>query len=82
MGRADPELLEWAAAEARILLSHDVTTMRDHAEQRLQAGLPMSGLFLAPQSAPIGRVIDDLEVVVECSREGEWEGQIVFFPLG
>jgi predicted nuclease of predicted toxin-antitoxin system len=30
-GQRDPEVLAWAAAEARVLLTHDVTTMTRHA---------------------------------------------------
>jgi len=30
-GVADPEVLEWAAQEVRVLLTHDVSTMTRHA---------------------------------------------------
>ena len=36
----DPEVLEWAAAEGRILVSHDRRTLRKFAEDRVTAGLP------------------------------------------
>ena len=33
-GIDDPSLLEWAAREGRILLTHDMTTMTHHAYER------------------------------------------------
>jgi predicted nuclease of predicted toxin-antitoxin system len=38
----DPTILEWAAREGRILLTHDVKTMPRHAYERLEAGLPVA----------------------------------------
>ncbi|MGQ0605104.1 MAG: DUF5615 family PIN-like protein [Anaerolineales bacterium] len=34
----DPSILEWAARENRVLLTHDVTTMTRYAYERVQAG--------------------------------------------
>ncbi len=77
----DPEILEWAAQQGRILLTHDVSTMTAHAYIRIRNGLPMPGVFAVSQSAPIGRVIDDILLLAECSLEGEWEGQVRYLPL-
>ena len=43
-GIEDPEVLEWAAKENRILLSHDVATITKYAYERIEAGLPMPGV--------------------------------------
>ncbi len=40
-GADDPQVLDWAAQERRILLTHDVTTMTQYAYERIQVGLPM-----------------------------------------
>lgn len=74
-------MLEWAAAEGRILLTHDVTTMKQYVDERSAAGLLMPGVFEVSQQTPIARAIEDILVLAECSIEGEWEGQIVFLPL-
>jgi hypothetical protein len=79
--RADTEVLEWAATEGRVLLTHDVTTMKKHADERVAAGLPMPGVFEVGQEFPIGQAIEELMLLAECSLEGEWEGQIRFLPL-
>jgi hypothetical protein len=41
----------------------------------------MPGVFEVGASVPIGRAIDDLILIVECSLEGEWEGQVRYLPL-
>ena len=75
------KILEWLAAEQRVLLTHDVTTMRPYAEARVAEGKPMPGVFEVNQYLPIGQAIEEILLVTECSLEGEWEGQIRFLPL-
>jgi hypothetical protein len=41
----------------------------------------MPGVIVARESLPIGRVIDDLLFILECSEPGEWEGQLRYLPL-
>lgn len=77
----DPTILEWAVNENRILLTHDVETMPDFAYARVRAGLPIPAIFIVDQDTPIGQVIDDLLLIVECSEENEWDGQIHYLPL-
>src|SRR5437763_9822099 len=79
--RTDPEILEWAAAERRVLLTHDVTTMTQYAYDRIAAGLPKPGIFVVSQEIPIGLAIEEVLLIAVCSLEGEWEGQIRFLPL-
>lgn len=80
-GRGDAEVLEWATQEGRVLLTHDVTTMKRHVDKRVAAGLPMHGVFGVSQHAPIVQIIEDILLLADCSLEGEWEGQVRFLPL-
>jgi len=80
-GKGDIEVLEWAATEGRVLLTHDVTTMKRHADDRTAAQLSMPGVFEISQEIPIGQAIEEILLLAECSLEGEWEGQIRFLPL-
>jgi hypothetical protein len=80
-GAEDSAVLAWAAAEGRILLSHDVSTMTRFAYDRVRRNEPMPGLFEVGHSLPVGAVADDLLLIAECSRDGEWEGQVRFLPL-
>jgi predicted nuclease of predicted toxin-antitoxin system len=77
----DSIILEWAAKEKRVLLTHDVETIPEFAYERVRAGLKIPAIFIVAQDIPIGHVIEDLLLVAECSEENEWEGQIHYFPL-
>jgi hypothetical protein len=78
---SDPDVLERAAAQGRIVITQDHRTMRAHAEDRVKAGLPMAGLILVRQIASLGQAIDDLVLVAKATTAEEWEGKIVFLPL-
>lgn len=80
-GADDPTVLEWAAKENRILLTHDVKTMTSYASARIEAGLAMPGIFLVSQNQPHGQVIEDLVLLAECSLVGEWDNQVLYIPL-
>ena len=80
-GADDPSVLQWAADQGRIVVTHDISTLAEHAFDRIAAGQPMPGVFEVTSVAPIGQAIDDLILVAECSLEGEWEGQVRFLPL-
>ncbi len=77
----DPAILEWAAQERRILLTHDVSTVTKYAYERIQADLAMPGVFQVSRAVPIGRAIEDILLLAECSLEDEWEGQVRYLPL-
>ena len=47
----DPTVLEWAAKEGLILLTHDRSTMPDYANERVRAGERMPGVFLVNDRA-------------------------------
>jgi len=80
-GADDPTVLEWAAQEGRILLTHDVSTITRHAYDRVGRGLPMPGVFEVGRSIPIGTAIEDLILLDQCGLEGEWDGQVRYLPL-
>jgi hypothetical protein len=77
----DPDILEWAANEGRILLTHDVATITMYAYERVNQGLPMLGVVEVIGTAPIGKIIDDLELFICCSQPDEYECQILFIPF-
>jgi hypothetical protein len=77
----DPVILEWAANEERILLTHDVATITMYAYRRINQGLPMFGVVEVIATAPIGQIIDDLELFIRCSQPEEYQSQILFIPF-
>jgi hypothetical protein len=80
-GEDDPIVLEWAAQEGRILLTHDVATITLYAYERVAEYKPMPGVVEVSSNAPIGRVIKDILLLLACSLEGELEGQIQYLPF-
>jgi predicted nuclease of predicted toxin-antitoxin system len=77
----DQLVLEYAAAENRIVLTHDVSTMKSHAADRMLAGKTMPGLFLTQQELPISQAVDAIEIIARCSRDNEWHNRIEHLPL-
>lgn len=80
-GVTDLALLEWAARDGRVLLTHDLKTIPKYAYERVDAGIPMSGVFAVPRSLPIGVAVEQLELLIAASLEGEWENRVQHLPL-
>jgi len=80
-GEDDPIILAWAAEEGRVLLTHDVATITYFAYERVKQGLSMPGVFEVSTNSQIGQVIEDILLILDCSLEGELEGQIQYLPL-
>lgn len=78
MRTPDPQVLEWAAAERRVLLTHDIQTMVGHAWERVRRGLPMPGVVVVGQELSIRVVLEQLEALAVASRDGEWEAQVLY----
>jgi len=80
-GATDPTVLEWAAQEGRVFLTHDVATITRYAYERVQADKLMPGVFEVSRDIPIGVAIEDILLLAEGGLEGEWEGQVRYLPL-
>jgi len=80
-GADDPRVLAWTATEDRILVTHDSRTVPRFANQRIEAGQPMPGVFVVPRSLSVGQVIEDLMLLCQCSAAAEWKGLVFYLPL-
>ena len=80
-GADDTVVLTLAAKENQILVTHDLQTIPKHAYERVKAGLPMPGVVAVPDGLPIGRVIEDLAVIVECAVSAEIQSLVIYLPL-
>jgi predicted nuclease of predicted toxin-antitoxin system len=79
---SDPEVLEWAASEGRILLTHDRKTMTKFAYERVSAGLPMAGVVvIRNRPGQIGLMVEEILLVALASEADEWKDQVRFLPL-
>ena len=82
MEKADDRVvLEWAASEGRVLLTHDANTITAYAYERIALGLSMPGVFEVSLKVPISIAIEEILLLAECSVAGEWEGQVNYLPL-
>jgi hypothetical protein len=64
-GTPDPQVLAWAAAENRVLITNDRNTMVGFACQRVASGAPMPGLIATTNEQSIGSAIDDIIALAE-----------------
>jgi hypothetical protein len=80
-GADDSDLLAWAAENDRIILTYDRATMPNRAYQRLAMCQRMAGIFVFNDHLPVGRAIEEILLVVECTEQTEWLGQVVYLPL-
>lgn len=80
-GETDPLVLEFAAANDFILATHDVNTIPKFAYERVAADLKMPGVIIVSELLPIGLAIDEIETLINCSRQEEWKNQVLHIPL-
>jgi hypothetical protein len=78
---SDPDLLEWAARNEYMVVSHDVNTMPAYAYERMARGEKATGLLLVKQTQPIGPVIDSLVLIWAATDAEEWRDKVWFLPL-
>ena len=78
---SDPALLDLAAKQDRILVTHDRRTMTYYAGKRLAAGRLIAGVFIVPQRSAIGDILESLLLVWTASQAEEWRNQIVYLPF-
>jgi hypothetical protein len=54
--------------------------MTNHAYARVETGRQMPGVFEVGQEIPIGDAIACLTLIATCSFDGEYNGQVRYFP--
>ncbi len=80
-GADDPTILEWATTEDRIVLTHDVNTMTAYAIDRIDRGLPTSGVVQVSRHLSLASILDDLILLAELGTPGDFEDPIRYLPL-
>jgi len=79
-GLSDSDVLDLAASEGRILVTHDRRTMLGFFRRRLEDRKTSPGLFLVSQFAPLGPVVEILVLVWAASDPAEWQNQVRHLP--
>ncbi len=80
-GANDPTVLAWAAQENRVLLTHDMATITRYAYERIAKSQLMPGVIEVVAGSQVGRVIEDILLMLECSLDGELANQIYYLPF-
>jgi Domain of unknown function (DUF5615) len=80
-GGDDPQLLQWAEEQSRIVISHDRRTLPYFAYQRVREGKRVAGVFIVYPHMAIGQAIEELLLTNRCSEMAEWENVVLYFPL-
>jgi hypothetical protein len=79
-GLLDPQVLERAATEGRVLVSHDQSTMPQYFAAFTQ-NQPSAGLLIVPQHLSYAVVIEELLLIWAASEAEEWINRIAYLPL-
>jgi predicted nuclease of predicted toxin-antitoxin system len=77
----DSEILQWAAAANRIVITQDRATMIGQALNRVAAGQSVPGLFILRPRTPNQGAIEAILLAEECSNQEEWRNRVEFLPL-
>lgn len=80
-GLPDNKVLEWAASEDRVVVTHDVRTMPAYAYDRVRKGLPMPGVIEVNQFAPIGVIVEQFGFIAEASTPDELRDRVTYIPF-
>ena len=78
-GVPDDQVLALAAAQGRILVTHDRKTMPDHFEFFI-ASHTSPGVIIISQSLPIGRAAEGLHLIWAASEAEEYVNSIYSLP--
>lgn len=78
-GLPDEQVLEIAAREGRILVSHDFSTMPVHFANFI-ASQDSPGVILISQDLPIKQAVEELATVWGASEAEEWINTITWLP--
>jgi hypothetical protein len=55
--------------------------MTKYAYERIEAGLPCSGVLVVRTRAVVGETVEALAMIAGASEVNEWEGKVTFLPL-
>jgi Domain of unknown function (DUF5615) len=79
-GVSDPDILELAAEQGRVLVTHDRRTMPNYFRTRLVGRKTSPGVLIAPQFAPVDLIVEALILIWSASDSEDWRNQIYHLP--
>ena len=79
-GLSDAEVLALAAAEKRILVTHDAKTMPRHFGDFVQSR-ESAGAIVVPQHLLVATVVDECLLIASATSQQDWTNRICYLPL-
>ena len=77
----DPDILEWAARQGRVVVSVDKKTLAVDAWDRVARGLPMPGVAILRILLSIGQAVNELEFIALAGIRDDLRVQVVYLPV-
>jgi Domain of unknown function (DUF5615) len=77
----DPDLLDRATALGRVLVTQDEDLLAEAAQRQRKGGEFGGVIYAHQQSLPIGKLIEDLELIARLTEPGEMLNRVEFLPL-
>ena len=77
----DPEILVWCEQNDFILITNNRESMPQHLSDHLSEGNHVPGIFTINIEEPMGKIIQELLLIVGASEEEEYIDRITYIPL-
>lgn len=77
----DADILEWAAAEARVVVTADKKSVAAEAWNRVANGLPVAGVAMLRPMLTIGQAIQEIELLAVISTPDDLRNRVIYLPL-
>lgn len=77
----DPDLLEWAAQQGRVIVSQDKKTLAVNAWERVANNLPMPGVLLLRRHLTTGEAIEELAIWGAAGDPDDTKNQVFHLPI-
>ncbi|MGI8980482.1 MAG: DUF5615 family PIN-like protein [Pirellulaceae bacterium] len=79
--KPDAVVLQWAAENGYVVVSHDANTMIHEASKRIRTGLPCPGLLILKLRMPYREAIDELVMAAVCGDPIDFRDLVIHLPL-
>src|SRR5262245_29010068 len=77
----DPDILEWASRQGRVVVSVDKKTLAAAAWDRVARGFPMPGVAILRTVLTIGQAINELELIAIVGNPEDLKNQVIYLPV-
>jgi hypothetical protein len=77
---SDELILQWAAEQKRVVLTHDQRTMAKFAYARVDKGLPMPGVVIV-ELISVGQAIEQIALIGICGIAADMENQVSYLRV-